>query len=79
MNSEDLRSLQAPLKDKYRSTPDKALITLQAEGQIGEGLLAVWTQERHWLRQGFILQRVAQDFKHVQAICFFKPWLPVLG
>lgn len=38
MNSEDLRSLQAPLKDKYRSTPDKALITLQAEGQIGEGV-----------------------------------------
>lgn len=38
MNSEELRSLQAPLKDKYRSTPNEALITLQAEGQIGEGV-----------------------------------------
>lgn len=38
MNSEDLRSLQAPLKDRYRATPDAALITLRAQGRIGEGV-----------------------------------------
>ena len=36
MNTNDLRAIQAPLKDRYRSEPDQALITLKAEGRIGE-------------------------------------------
>src|SRR5262249_41488808 len=38
MNSEELKSLQAPLKEKYRNQADAALITLKAQGQIGEGI-----------------------------------------
>jgi uncharacterized OsmC-like protein len=38
MNSEELRTLQAPLKDKYRIEPESAMITLRAEGKIGEGI-----------------------------------------
>jgi uncharacterized OsmC-like protein len=38
MKSEDLRSLQAPLKDRYRQDPDAAKFTLKAEGHIGEGI-----------------------------------------
>jgi uncharacterized OsmC-like protein len=38
MKSEELRSLQAPLKDKYREYPESATITLKAEGKIGEGI-----------------------------------------
>jgi len=38
MKSEDLRSIQAPLKDKYRQSPEVALITLKAEGHLGEGV-----------------------------------------
>lgn len=38
MNSDELRALQKPFKDKYRNTPDAALITLRAQGRIGEGL-----------------------------------------
>lgn len=36
MNSEELRAVQTPLKEKYRSEPDAGMITLKAEGQIGE-------------------------------------------
>jgi len=36
MNEEQLRSLQAPLKDRYRADPDTALITLEAEGRLGD-------------------------------------------
>ena len=36
MNTNDLRGTQAPLKERYRSEPDQALITLRAEGRIGE-------------------------------------------
>ncbi len=35
---DDLKSLQAPLKERYRSEPEAALITLKAEGRIGEGV-----------------------------------------
>ncbi len=38
MDASELRTLQAPLKDKYREAPEAALITLRAEGQIGENL-----------------------------------------
>jgi uncharacterized OsmC-like protein len=34
----DLRSVQAPLKDRYRDEPGAALITLQADGRLGEGV-----------------------------------------
>jgi len=38
MNADELRSLQAPLENQYRERPDAALITLRAEGNIGEGI-----------------------------------------
>lgn len=38
MNSEELRSMQAPLKEKYKSNPEKAFITLSAEGKLGESI-----------------------------------------
>jgi uncharacterized OsmC-like protein len=38
MNATELKSLQAPLKDKYREEPDAAMITLKAEGNIGEDI-----------------------------------------
>lgn len=38
MKSEELRAKQAPLKERYRQSPASALITLQAEGRVGEGV-----------------------------------------
>jgi len=38
MKPEDLRSLQAPLKEQYRIEPAAALITLRAHGRMGEGV-----------------------------------------
>lgn len=38
MNADELRSLQAPLKDRYRESPEAASITLRAQGRIGEGV-----------------------------------------
>jgi uncharacterized OsmC-like protein len=38
MKAEELRSLQAPLKERYRDHPESAVVTLKAEGRIGEGL-----------------------------------------
>ena len=38
MKTEELRALQAPLKDAYKDAPEKAVVTLNAEGRIGEGI-----------------------------------------
>jgi len=38
MNAEELRSVQAPLKERYRKAPEAALITLREQGRIGEGV-----------------------------------------
>src|ERR1700740_878482 len=38
MNSAELKNLQAPLKEKYKVKPEAAMITLKAQGNIGEGI-----------------------------------------
>lgn len=38
MNAEELKSLQAPLKQKYLNRPETAMITLKANARIGEGI-----------------------------------------
>ena len=38
MKAEELKASQAPLKELYRATPDAALITLRAQGRLGEGV-----------------------------------------
>ncbi|MCB0166919.1 MAG: OsmC family protein [Anaerolineae bacterium] len=38
MNAEELRSLQQPLKARYKEQPQAALITLKAEGRLGENV-----------------------------------------
>jgi len=40
MDIDALKAMQAPLKDKYRETPDAAVITLKAEGELGAEALA---------------------------------------
>lgn len=38
MKSEELRSLQAPIKQHYREDGRAALVTLKAQGRLGEGI-----------------------------------------
>jgi uncharacterized OsmC-like protein len=38
MNAEELKNIQAPIKEKYRQQPDAAIITLKAQGKIGVGI-----------------------------------------
>jgi hypothetical protein len=38
MNAEQLKAMQAPIKDRYKKDPAAALITLRAQGRIGEGI-----------------------------------------
>ena len=38
MDGDQLRALQAPLKERYRAEPEAALVTLSATGELGEGV-----------------------------------------
>ena len=39
MDRDQLRALQAPLKAAYKDDPGQALITLKADGTLGEGII----------------------------------------
>jgi uncharacterized OsmC-like protein len=38
MERDELRALQAPLKERYRAEPRTAVVTLRADGTLGEGV-----------------------------------------
>src|SRR5690348_16724636 len=38
MNSDELKKIQAPLKEKYKENATAAFITLKAKGKVGENI-----------------------------------------
>lgn len=38
MERDELRAIQAPLKERYEGDPEAALVTLKASGSLGEGV-----------------------------------------
>ena len=40
MDANELRALQAPLKSRYKETPDAAVITLRATGELDSASIA---------------------------------------
>jgi len=38
MDAEQLKALQAPIKEQYKNNPDTAVVTLTAEGRLSEGV-----------------------------------------
>jgi uncharacterized OsmC-like protein len=38
MDAQELKALQAPIKERYKKDPQAALVTLRAQGRIGEGI-----------------------------------------
>jgi uncharacterized OsmC-like protein len=38
MERDRLRAIQAPLKERYQRSPERAMVTLQASGTLGEGV-----------------------------------------
>ena len=53
MNSEELKHLQAPLKEKYRQDPQSAIITLKAQGNVGEIFPVKWKRAGFLWKQGY--------------------------
>ncbi len=52
MDADALKALQAPIKAHYRDDPDAAVVTLAAEGDIGEGLSCSVATSRAMIEAG---------------------------
>jgi uncharacterized OsmC-like protein len=52
MDASALKQLQAPLKQRYRDEPEAAVITLRAEGEVGEGVSCKVTTGRALIEAG---------------------------
>ena len=59
MDTEQLRAMQAPLKQKYREQPDAAQITLKAQGRIGEGITCKVDTGRAMVEAGSVAEAIA--------------------
>lgn len=75
MNADDLRSIQTPLKEHYREAPEAALITLRAQGRIGEGVSCKIETGKALVVAG--LHPAGK--LHVQVTCCSKLWWPALA
>jgi uncharacterized OsmC-like protein len=52
ISGDQLREMQAPIKDRYRDQPESALITLEAEGRLDEGISCSVDTGRALVRAG---------------------------
>jgi hypothetical protein len=75
MDAEQLKSLQAPLKDKYREDPRAALITLRAEGRAS-GLACRVETGKALVEADSIPPRAAMAPLPARATCCSKHWSP---
>ena len=74
----DLRSIQKPYKEKYRSDPGTAQITLKAQGSQTETPMACSVDIGRALYQAQAHSGIGgQEPRLVPGICSLEPWLPV--
>ena len=74
MKAEELRSLQAPLKERYREEPSAALVTLRAQGRVGEGIAVESQTQKTLTEAGLHRPRGATACWPAQATCCSKRW-----
>ena len=77
MNAEELRALQAPLKERYRAEPATAVVTLRAEGKLGEDLTCRVDTGRASSKRDFIPRRAVAAPRHAPVTCFSRRSLRV--
>ena len=53
MDALELKALQAPLKERYKTDPAAAVVTLRAQGRIGEGIACRLDTGRALIEAGF--------------------------
>ena len=52
MEREELRAIQAPLKQQYRDNPDAALVTLRTQGVLGQNVSCTISSHKKLIESG---------------------------
>jgi hypothetical protein len=76
MNAEELKALQAPIKERYRKEPTAAVITLRAQGRIGEGIACRVDTGKALIEAGLHPPPAAAGCRHARATCCSRRWSP---
>jgi len=76
MRTEDLRTLQAPLKERYKVQPDAALITLRAQGRLGEGVTCNVQTGKALVAAGLHPATGGNGLSACSGACCSKRWSP---
>ncbi len=74
MNSTELKNLQAPLKEQYRTQPATAIITLKAQGKIGEGISCKRETGKALVEAGLHPATGGDGLLACSGGCFLKLW-----
>ncbi len=53
MDAAELRAMQAPIKEAYKTAPEKAVVTLKATGELGADKIATGITNRKSVVPGF--------------------------
>ena len=78
MDAKNLRELQAPIKDRYRSDPAAAVVTLSADGDLsGAGIACKVDTGRALWRPACTRPAAAAACRPAPVTCCWKPWSPV--
>ncbi len=77
MDAAELRAMQAPLKERYKSTPEAATITLKARGTLDDSHIACKVETGRALAVGACIRRPADRvWSFAPATCCSRRWLP---
>ena len=79
MNSDELKSLQAPLKAQYRERPETALVTLRSEGRVGKNVTCKIETGKARVEAGLHPATGGDGRALVPPICCSKRWWAVQG
>ena len=76
MDANALKTLQAPLKERYREKPEAAVVTLKAEGRIGEGVTCSVQTGKALIEAGLHPATAAPALPPAPATCCSRPSSP---
>jgi hypothetical protein len=79
MTRDELRALQAPIKDRYLEDPDAAQITLEADGTSVRESRAPFKRGGRSHEPGFTRERVGTGPSPARGTCCCRPWPPARG
>ena len=77
MDATELRAMQAPIKDRYKSDPGAALITLKAKGSLDDRTSRARSRPAARSRSPACIRRPAgREWSSAPATCCWRRWWP---